>query len=168
MGDVVLENPPRRVQQIAKELAESNGFLLATLGLAFKTLALEKLEEAGFEAHQYSVLAVLGEGSSEAQATLAEALAIDPSRLVAVLDTLEQRGLIARERDPNDRRRHVVSITAAGRREHSKLRAIVKQFEDGFFEPLESADRERLHVQLMKLAAHHDPRCAFDDSATVS
>jgi DNA-binding MarR family transcriptional regulator len=165
MQPVIAESPPRRVQQVAKELAASSGYLLATLGLAFKAQTLEKLEEAGFEAHQYSVLAILDEGSSEAQATIADALALDPSRLVAVLDTLEDRGLVARQRDPHDRRRHVVSITAAGKRQLSQLRAIVTQLEDDFFEPLNSTERARLHTQLAKLAAHHDPRCAFDPAA---
>jgi DNA-binding MarR family transcriptional regulator len=165
MRPAVAESPPRRVHRIAEELVASNGFLLARLGLAFKALALERLEEAGFEAYHYSVLAILDEGSSETQATIADALVLDPSRLVALLDTLEERGLIARQRDPQDRRRHVVSITAAGKRQLCELRAIVRQCEEEFFESLDSADRERLHTQLEKLAAYHDPRCAFDPTA---
>ena len=88
-----------------------------------------------------------------------EALSVDPSRLVALLDSLEQRGLIARQRDPQDRRRHVVSITAAGGLELRRLRGMVHALEDDFFAPLSAADRTVLHELLTALAARHDPSC---------
>src|SRR5918911_4465686 len=136
------EAPLRPVHRVAKELAASSGFLLARLGLAFKSKAIERIESEGFEAHHYSVLAILGEGARETQATIAAALDLDPSRLVAVLDSLEERGLVARQRDPHDRRRHVVSITPAGKRQLQKLRSIAKELEDDFFAPLAPEDRE--------------------------
>src|ERR671935_2885375 len=105
------ETPARPIHRVAKELVKSSGFLLARLGLAFKAKALAQIEREGFDAHHYSVLAILAEGARETQSTIAEALAVDPSRLVALLDALEERGLIIRQRDPHDRRRHVVSIT---------------------------------------------------------
>ena len=157
MNQPITEAPARPVQIIAKELAASSGYLLARLGVAFKLQATARAEEAGFELYDYSVLAILGEGSRETQATIAEALSVDPSRLVALLDSLEERELIVRQRDPQDRRRHVVSITAAGAAELTRLRTIVGRLEDEFFAPLDAESRAALHPMLVALAAQNDP-----------
>ncbi|HEY6836449.1 MAG TPA: MarR family transcriptional regulator [Gaiellaceae bacterium] len=149
------------IPQVAKELLNSNGFLLARLGLAFKSRALARLEAEGFDPYDYSVLAMLDEGAHQAQATIAKALALDPSRLVALLDSLEERSLVERQRDPNDRRRHVVSITTTGERRLAELRDIARELEEEYFEPLDAKTRKALHEILLQLACHHDPRCAF-------
>jgi MarR family transcriptional regulator, lower aerobic nicotinate degradation pathway regulator len=162
------EIPARPIHRVAKELVASSGFLLARLGFGFKAKTIAKLEQAGFEIYDYSVLAILAEGARETQATVADALALDPSRLVALLDSLEERTLIVRQRDPQDRRRHVVSITAAGRRELSRLRGMVKQLEEEFLAPLDAKSRKTLHELLMRLAAHNDPRCAFSSAGAPS
>ena len=109
------ETTVRPIHRIAQELAQSSGFLLARLGMGFKTRAIARADEAGFELYDYSVLAILAEGDRETQSTIAATMSLDPSRLVALLDSLEERALIVRQRDPHDRRRHVVSITAAGK-----------------------------------------------------
>jgi DNA-binding MarR family transcriptional regulator len=159
--ETTTETAIRPVSRVAKELVKSSGFLLARLGLAFKSRALARIEQEGFDAHHYSLLAILGEGARETQAGIAEALDLDPSRLVALLDSLEDRGLVARQRDPQDRRRHVVSITADGKRQLQRLRTIAKQVEDEFLEPLSPAERETFHELLARLACAHDPRCGF-------
>jgi DNA-binding MarR family transcriptional regulator len=138
---------------------QSDGFLLAKLGIAFKAQALEALEAAGFDPYDYSVLALLAEGAREAQSTIADSLTLDPSRVVALLDSLEERGLIARHRDVHDRRRHVVSITPTGKKQLVRLRAIARRAEDEFLAPLDAESRAIFHDQLSRLAAHHDPRC---------
>ena len=147
--------------RVAKELVKSSGFLLARLGLGFKSQAIAKLEEAGFETYDYGVLAMLAEGARVTQAYIADALALDPSRLVALLDSLEHRSLITRQRDPQDRRRHVVSITTKGERELAQLRDIVAALEETFLAPLDEESRKTLHELLQRLACAHDPRCAF-------
>jgi MarR family transcriptional regulator, lower aerobic nicotinate degradation pathway regulator len=161
----VTDVPARPVHRLAKELLASSCFLLARLGFGFKARALAKLEEEGFELYHYSVLAILDERAQQAQATIADALALDPSRLVALLDSLEERGLIARQRDPQDRRRHMVSITGRGKRQLARLREVIKQLEDEFLAPLDARDRKDLHDLLLRLAAHNDPRCAFNSAS---
>jgi MarR family transcriptional regulator, lower aerobic nicotinate degradation pathway regulator len=153
--------------RVAKELIQSSGFLLARLGLRFKASAIDLAEEAGFELYDYSVLAILAEGARETQSTIAEALNLDPSRLVAMLDRLEGKGLISRQRDPLDRRRHVVSITAAGKRELTRLRELIHGLESEFLAPLTEQDRKALHALLLKLAEANDPGCAFQGTTAA-
>ena len=125
MAVPVTEIPTGPIHRLAKELVASSGFLLARLGFGFKAKAIARFEQAGFEIYDYSVLAILAENTQETQASIASMLVVDPSRLVALLDSLEERDLIVRQRDPQDRRRHLVSITAAGKRQLSRLREMV-------------------------------------------
>ena len=149
---------------LPKELLACTGFLMVRLGTDFKTHALAELEKAGFSQYDYSVLAVLDEQPRKTQASIADALALDRSQLVGVLDRLEQRRLLARQRDPNDRRRHVVSLTAKGRQQLSRLRLMIDKLDAELLAPLDPASRAVFHALLLRLAGHRDPRCAANVS----
>jgi DNA-binding MarR family transcriptional regulator len=143
---------------IPRELVASTVFLLGRVGYAIKMEAMAALEDAGFSPYDYGVLAVLDEGARETQATIADALRLDRSRLVGLLDGLEDRGLIERRRDTNDRRRHVVSLTPDGERQLAHLRKVVQKIEDELLEPLEPQARAALHELLLRLACRRDSR----------
>lgn len=153
-----ISDPEQRPACLPEELRANTLFLIARLGYAIKARVLEEFEEAGFNLYEYSVLATLAEGACEAQATIADILQLDRSQLVGILDNLEQRGLIERRRDPNDRRRHRVSLTPDGRREFGKLRATVRKVDAAILEPLDEAARKSLHNALLTVAAHNDSR----------
>src|SRR6266568_8548473 len=140
------------------ELRACTAFLLARVGYAIKLSAIDEFEREGFSMYQYSVLAVLGEGVKETQGRIADALKLDRSQLVGVLDELEEAGLIERRRDPNDRRRHTVSLTPVGKKQLVKMRAIVARIEDSFLEPLDEKARAALHDALLRIAANNDCR----------
>ena len=144
--------------RLPKELVKSSVFLLKRLGDAVRERAMPEFLAAGCNPYHNAVLAVLDEGARDTQAEIADALGFDRSQLVGILDELEQDGLIERQRDPHDRRRHVVTMTAAGKRAMARRRAIVKRIENEFLAPLDAASRKQLHDLLLQLASHHDPR----------
>ena len=148
-------------QKLPEELVASTTFLLKRLGFAAKERGMGAYEAEDVHPYHFAILLALDEGGHETQGAIADALGYDRGQLVGLLDEIEERGLIERRRDPNDRRRHLVQMTADGKRKLRRLRTLARGLEDDFLEPLTDAERAELHALLLKLAERHEPGCAF-------
>jgi DNA-binding MarR family transcriptional regulator len=155
---VTAATPQKTPPRLPEELVSSTTFLLKRLGFAAKEWAMAAYEQTGLGPYHHAVLAVLDEGSRETQGEVADALGYDRGQLVGLLDELEKEGLVERRRDPNDRRRHTVVLTADGKRTLVKLRSTARRIEDEFLAGLDERERKTLHTLLSRLAERHEPR----------
>jgi DNA-binding MarR family transcriptional regulator len=134
---------PAGYAMLVFRLARVTGFRLAR---ALASLALRT--------NEFAVLHHLQEAGPLSQQQLGGALGIDPSNLVGLLDALESDGLIVRPRDPRDRRRHLVELTAAGRTRVEQAKRAVAEAEQSMLAPLDERERKQLHGLLKRLAGH--------------
>jgi DNA-binding MarR family transcriptional regulator len=109
-------------------------------------------ELLGMRLRQFLVLSYLNERSPSRQQDL------DANNCVLLLNELEDAGWTQRTRDPGDRRRHVVVITAKGRTALERARAAQDTLEDEVFASLDAQEREQLRELLRKTLLGLHPR----------
>jgi DNA-binding MarR family transcriptional regulator len=90
---------------------------------------IKTLSGADIRISHYSVLAVISANPGLAQSEIAEAVGIEPARLVRVLDELEGRGAIQRMRSATDRRSHALFLTAEGETFFERVKNLARQHE---------------------------------------
>ena len=88
----------------------------------------------------------------------------DPSILVTMLNPLEADGLISRDRDAEDRRRHLVKLTRAGERQLIEAAEAQREAEDALLAGLDDEQREQLGLLLMALQDSLTVGCETDCS----
>ena len=134
-----------------RELVSSPSFLLKRLGFEVKERVLRRVRGRRRERRTTSPSSrCWTRATRETQATIADALSYDRSYLVGLLDELEERGLIERNRDPADRRRHIVRVTPAGKKSSRSFARCRAAIDDEFFAPLSADERATLHALLHK------------------
>jgi DNA-binding MarR family transcriptional regulator len=142
---------PEHTASALEELRSSPGMLLAVLGEE----AMRQLRGAhtahNLKPRQFQLLGLLQEKGAMGQRELGQALATDPSVLVTLLNPLEAEGFVSRERDPADRRRHVVTLAPAGKRQLERATDAQREFEDVLFAALSAEQRDQLRDLLMAL-----------------
>ncbi|MBT4674092.1 MAG: winged helix-turn-helix transcriptional regulator [Rhodospirillaceae bacterium] len=100
---------------------------------------------------QFGVLVLIEANPGSSQSALARAIGIERSTMVAVIDTLEGRGLVERRASKVDRRSNALVLSEAGAAMMEKLRPIVAGHEDRIAGNLSSAERRQLIDLLTRL-----------------
>lgn len=133
----------------APELAERLGYLLkhAQLGLAELTAAA--LEPYGLTGRELAVLTVLAGHEPASQQQAAQRLGVDRTTMVALVDVLEDKGLVRRHTHAEDRRRNVVELTEAGHRRLHQAGQAAQEAERRFLAPLSRKDAQGMKAALL-------------------
>jgi MarR family transcriptional regulator, lower aerobic nicotinate degradation pathway regulator len=108
--------------------------------------------ETGLRSYHYRLLAALEEWGPIGQADLGRNTSVDRSDVVTSLGELERLGLIERTVNPNNRRRNIVSITPAGRKQLQALDNVIDEIQERVLAPLSGNERRQLTKLLRKLA----------------
>ena len=117
------------MSEIPSLLSQSPLFQLEKLRKTTRDAVEEALSAKDVTLREYWVLTCLASAPTTQQAELTEALGIDPSDIVRILDKLVRKGLVTRQRAPEDRRRQVVALKKTGRKLHKKLATKVTEAE---------------------------------------
>ena len=134
-------------------------YLLSQTAKAAKRDLDDRLAAEGFRLRHMSVLAVLDEAPAT-QLELGRRLAMDPSDVTATVDDLEKGKLASRSMDLTDRRRKVVTLTAAGLKKLEWMQQAAQDLCDELLEPVPERRRTQLHQDLQRVLLARDARDA--------
>jgi DNA-binding MarR family transcriptional regulator len=127
-------------------------FLLAQLGAHAAARFAERLAAIDLTPPDAGVLRLVGGSPAISQRALGDTLGISASRLVALLDRLEARGLVERRDDPDDRRSYALHLTAGGQRALRDIAAVARAHDDAVCAALSAGEREQLRELLRRVA----------------
>jgi DNA-binding MarR family transcriptional regulator len=128
--------------------------LLATVGALSRQRWVAMLGQFDISRSQYKVVMCLAELGPLGQRHLADLIGIDPRNCVPIIDSLAERGVVARDTDQSDRRRRVLGLTESGRRLARDLGAVSGQIEADILHPLDPAEQAVLRRMLVAMLDH--------------
>ncbi|MEO3748760.1 MarR family transcriptional regulator [Plantactinospora sp. B5E13] len=150
-----MENPPEKTPATWESLPS---WLLTQTASHAHHLVAEGFSSVGTRGYHYRLLATLEQFGPASQAALGRRSGIHLSDMVATINELADRKLVERASDPSDRRRNIVSLTAAGKRQLRRLEKRLAETQDELLAPLSPEERQRLTELLSRLLDHHNRR----------
>jgi DNA-binding MarR family transcriptional regulator len=129
------------------------GLLLSQIGTHVALTFGRKIKGFGISPPHVGILRWIRDHAGENQRQLATHLAVLPSRLVLLLDELEGKGLVTRQRSAQDRRNQQLQLTRKGTRLLEKVELIATAHEADLASALTETERETLINLCAKFAA---------------
>ena len=127
-------------------------FLLAQLGAHAASQFAERLGVLNLSLPDAGILRLLRIAAGLSQQELAAKLQIHPSRMVAILDNLEKRGLMERRANPDDRRLYSLHLTEDGVETLERIGKVAREHQDALLSALNSEERDELAALLARIA----------------
>jgi DNA-binding MarR family transcriptional regulator len=128
------------------------GFLLVQLGFHVARTFRERLAPLGLEPRHVGMLTRLAANEGKSQQAVGELIGLNPTRMVFLVDELEQRGLVERRRNPADRRSYALYLTDQGRATLREAQQAGAGHDRQLGASLSAAQRRQLTTLLRRLA----------------
>jgi DNA-binding MarR family transcriptional regulator len=137
----------------------ASSVLIAQLARGMRRRIEQAVQPLGLRPRELHALQHLRERGPSAQQTLVELLVIDATNLVAVLNSLEDSGLITRRRDRTDRRRAIIELSQKGEQLLADLDRALHKIDDEILATLTGPQRETLKALLSQAVEHIAADC---------
>ena len=128
-------------------------YLVSKVGRRQSTRFAELLRPLGLRPKHFAVMNVVDLADGPSQQQLGAALGLDPSGLISAIDELEANGLLERRRARDDRRRHALFLTRAGKAMLAKAREAVRRRGEELIAPLSESEAQSFHDLLHRIAS---------------
>jgi len=126
-------------------------WLLNKVSARAHRLIKETMAAADGHGYHFAILAALEEFGPDSQVQIAQRCGIDQSDMHTMLNELAQQGHVARTPDPADRRRNLITLTAAGQRRLEDLDTTLTAVQHDIFDALSAAERDTLTALLARI-----------------
>lgn len=127
-------------------------FLLSQLGAHAASQFAEKLGVLELTPPDAGILRLLRVTAGMSQQELSAKLQIHPSRLVAILDNLENRNFVERRSNPDDRRLYSLHLTKDGHEVLERIGKVAREHQDALLSALNREERDELAALLLRVA----------------
>jgi DNA-binding MarR family transcriptional regulator len=138
----------------------ASSLLIAQLARGMRRRIEQTVAPLGLRPRELAALQHLRERGPSPQNSLVELLGVDATNLVAILNSLEDAGLIRRRRDRADRRRAIVELSPDGEKLLADLDRALQRVDNEVFATLTSSQRETLNALLAQAVEHIAADCA--------
>jgi DNA-binding MarR family transcriptional regulator len=129
----------------------SIAFLLSQVGILASQRFARRIADVGLHPPQFRVMNMIDAAEGCSQQAIAEAIGAPPSRMVAIVDELEELGLVERRPHPTDRRVRALYLTTEGRKLLSRGRKVAAEHEEELMRGFSATDRKQLAAFLRKV-----------------
>lgn len=137
---------------LGSDLSTDPAFLLARARAVTSGAANTRLAQLGLKVRSMSVLWLAAQGFRPSQRELSDFLGLDPSQVVALIDDLQDRGLVERRPDERDRRSRTIVATSTGHELLEQALAAAHAADGETFAALTDDERQTLIALLIKVA----------------
>jgi DNA-binding MarR family transcriptional regulator len=146
-----------------RQAVDRLGLVLAKSGQITNVRIRKALAATGLKPGHGHVLLRLSDIGPMSQQALIEALGVDPSVLVAILNDLERDGFAERRRDPADRRRHIVEMSERGAALVGEIDSVLTAVERELFADLADSEIDLLRSLLVRVRTSTDDEACSDE-----